>query len=214
MERILAVGAHLDDAEIACGGLLAKATASGRDVMLLSLSDSSYTDYRGRVLRTEEEARQEGLDAAKLLGISDSEILGFPTKDVPHDSVVVEAIEERIDDFRPDAILTHWPHDTHQAHRNTGLATLSAARYYRTILMYEPMMPAGRSFAGFRPQVYVDITDFIEQKIEALKAHASQYRKYGDDWIDAVRARCRLRGFEMGAEYAEAFEAVRFEWEV
>jgi LmbE family N-acetylglucosaminyl deacetylase len=63
----------------------------------------------------------------------------------------------------------------------------------------------------FRPQVYVNISETIEAKINSLKAHKSQYKKYSDRWIEAVVARARFRGFEMGVEYAECFEVVRAE---
>jgi len=210
--KIIAVGAHLDDAEIACGGTIAKAVSHAHQVKILVLTDSSYSNYSGKTLREKEEGIREGIEAARILGVEDLEVLSFPTKDVPYHSSVIEAIEQRIDLFKPDVILTHWTYDTHQAHKNTGLSTLSAARYYTTILMYEPMMPAGRSYVAFRPQIYVDISDFIEKKLESLKAHKSQYLKYGEAWLEAVEARCRLRGYEMGVKYAEAFEAVRFEW--
>ena len=139
-------------------------------------------------------------------------MLDFETKDIPFISSVVEAIERTLDDFRPDVILTHWPFDTHQAHRNTALSTVAAGRYFTSILMYEPMMPSGRSYVGFRPQIYVDISASIDQKLESLRAHASQFRKYGTAWVEAVEARSRLRGFEAGVDHAEAFEALRFEW--
>ena len=210
--KMLAVGAHLDDVEVACGGTVALAVDHGYEVKMLVLSDSAYERYDGTVLRTREESLDEGPRAAGALGVNDLEILDFPTKDIPYHSSVIEAIESRVDAFRPDVIFTHWPFDTHQAHHSTGLATVSASRYYNSILMYEPMMPAARSHVAFRPQVYVDITSSIDRKIDALRCHESQYRKYGDSWIEAVRSRSRLRGFEMGAEYAEAVEALRFEW--
>jgi LmbE family N-acetylglucosaminyl deacetylase len=212
--RILAIGAHLDDVEIGCGGTIARAAEDGHVIKMLVLSDSAYANYEGKVFRTREEGLEEGVKAATVLGISDLEVLDFPTKDVPHHSSVVEAVEERLDAFEPDVIFTHWPFDTHQAHRGTGLSTLSASRYYTSILMYEPMMPAGRSYVGFRPQVYVDVSDHIGRKLDALRAHESQHRKYGDAWIEAMESRCRLRGFEMGVRFAEAFEAVRFEWKL
>jgi LmbE family N-acetylglucosaminyl deacetylase len=208
----MAIGAHLDDVEVAAGGTIAMATTAGHQVKMLVLSGSEYARYDGTVLRTRDQAMEEGPKAAAVLGVDELEVLDFPTKDIPYHSTVVEAVEERINDFVPDVIVTHWPFDTHQAHHNTGLATISAGRYYRSILMYEPMMPAGRSHVAFRPQMYVDISETIERKLEALRAHESQYRKYGDAWVEAVKSRCRLRGFEMGAEYAEAFEAARFEW--
>jgi LmbE family N-acetylglucosaminyl deacetylase len=209
--RILAIGAHLDDIELGCGGVLARASAAGHECRMICLSDSSYSNYDGTVLRTRDEAEREGRAAAEALGCTHLEILDFPTKDIRDESRVVEAIDERIQEFGPDTIFTHWPFDTHQAHRGTGLATISAARRHNTVLMYDPVFPSGRSFVGFRPQVYVDITDALEQKLESLRRHESQYLKYGDDWIDAVRARARFRGYEMGAEYGEAFEVVRME---
>lgn len=210
--KILAVGAHLDDPEIACGGVLARARAASHPVKMLILSDSSYSNYDGTVLRTTQQACQEGRAAASVLGIDDLQVLNFPTKDIPYHSTVVETIESHINEFDPTVILTHWPFDTHQAHHHSALATLSAGRYRTSILMYEPMMPSGRSYVGFRPQIYVDISDFIDVKLEAMRAHASQLRKYGNAWIEAVESRCRLRGFEMGVRYAEAFEAARMEW--
>jgi LmbE family N-acetylglucosaminyl deacetylase len=210
--KLFAIGAHLDDVEVACGGTIARVTTHGHTAKILVLSDSTYSSYDGTVYRTAEESLEEGAAAAAILGVKDLEVLHFPTKDVPFHSSVVEAVEQRLDGHKPEVILTHWPFDTHQAHHNTGLSTIAAGRYYTTILMYEPMMPAGRSHMAFRPQVYVDISDFIDTKLEALRAHRSQYRKYGDAWIEAVESRCRLRGFEMGTRYAEAFEAVRFEW--
>lgn len=210
--RILAIGAHLDDVEIACGGTIARAVENGGYVKMLVLTNSSYSNTEGKVLRTKEEAIEEGTKSAEILGVKEIEVLDFPTLDLPYNSSTVRATEKPISVFKPDVILTHWPFDTHQDHRNAALSTFSAARYCTSILMYEPMMPAGRSYVGFRPQVYVDISDFIERKLEALKAHKSQYLKYGDEWLEAAEARCRLRGFEMGVKYAEAFEAVRFEW--
>jgi LmbE family N-acetylglucosaminyl deacetylase len=209
--RILAIGAHLDDIELGCGGTLARAARAGHCVHMICLSDSAYANYDGAVLRTRDEALREGRDAARALGCDTLEILDFPTKDIPDDSRVVEALDRRIHEFRPDRIFTHWPFDTHQAHRGAALATIAAARRHNTILMYDPVFPAGRSFVGFRPQVYVDITDAIDVKLEALRRHESQYRKYGDDWIEAVKARARFRGYEMGAGFAEAFELVRME---
>lgn len=211
--KIVAISAHLDDAELACGGTLARAVAGGARVKVLVASGSAYADLTGKILRTSEQALEEGMEACRILGIRDLEVLDFPTKDIPNSSQLVESVEVRLRDFGADVILTHWPFDTHQDHRNTGLSALSASRYFNSVLMYEPIFPSGRSFVGFRPQVYVDITGQLEVKLRALRAHRSQHEKYGDKWIEAVRARSVLRGFEMGdAEHAEAFEALRFEW--
>lgn len=209
--NILAVGAHIDDIELACGGTLAKAVHLGHMVKMIAVTDSSYANYRGEVLRTREVALEEGRNAARCLGVDDFEVLNYPTKDVPYSAALVEELNAKIDAFNPDIIFTHWPHDSHKAHNHTALATLAAGRYFNSILLFEPIGPAGRSIQSFRPQVYVNISDFIEQKMAAIKAHKSEFAKYGKAWVDAVRGRAHLRGFEMGVEYAEVFEAARLE---
>ena len=207
--RIMAIGAHLDDIELACGGTLARAVEQGHHVRMVVLSESDYTNHRGDVLRTKEQALSEGRDAARELGIEELVVLGNPTKDIPYHSSVIGQIEEQIEAFQPDLIFTHWAFDTHQAHQGVALSSISAARAQSSILMYEPISPSGRSYVGFRPQMYVDITGTLDKKIASLKAHVSQYVKYGEGWLEAVSARARHRGYEGGCGYAETFEVLR-----
>ena len=209
--KILAVGAHLDDIEIACGGTLAKAIKNGHTVKVLIMSKSGYTNKEGKMQRSDELAVEEGLNALHVLGIQDIEILDFPTKDIPFASDVVTAIDVSMAAFDPDIIFTHWPFDTHQDHVAVGKSTISAARRYNTIYFFEPISPSGRSYVGFRPQVYVDITDVIDRKTAALDEHVTEKNKYGDYWTRGVEARAAFRGYEMGKMYGEAFEVLREE---
>ena len=206
----LFIGAHLDDIELAAAGLIARLISKGHLVKMLCLSASDYSNWKGDILRGREQAIEEGFKAARLLGAT-LEILDFPTKDIPYNSQTVEAIECVIEEFKADIIFTHNVNDTHQAHIATARATLSAARRLNTIFFYEPIYPSGRAPQPFNPDVYVNITGFLDKKIEALKAHKSQFEKYTDNWIDAVIARARFRGFENGMEYAECFEVCRME---
>lgn len=207
--NVLAVGAHADDVEIGCGGTMALHTKRGDNVILLIMAESSYTYYDGTILRTKEEGVLEEEIAAKILGVEKLINLGFKTKEVPYSAESIEAINEVIDKYNIDIIYTHWYHDTHQDHRRTTQAVLSAGRYVKNILMYEPEYPAGRSYLGFRNQYYMDITSTFEIKMEALKQHKSQVKKYGNDFLEAVEARARHRGYEIGNKYAECFEVIR-----
>jgi LmbE family N-acetylglucosaminyl deacetylase len=213
--KILAIGAHLDDIEIGCGGTLAEAARKGWETYLLVLSHSDYVDLDGRVFRTDDQAMVEGRAAAGKLGNVELEILDFPTKQIPYDFHVVEAIEVPLRRFKPDVILTHWPHDTHQDHRAVSLASISACRYFNSILFYEPMTPSGRSYLPFRPQVYVSVSpEAAQAKRESLLAHESQYKKYGALWLDAVIARGVHRGYEIGVSHAECYETLRWQWDL
>ncbi len=210
--KILAVGAHLDDIEIACGGTLAKAVENGHEVKALILSKSGYTNFDGIIMREDNVAVEEGLHALHILGLKQIEILDFPTKDIPFHSVVVEAIDKVVNKFGPNIIFTHHPFDTHQAHVGVSNATIAASRRKNTVFFYEPITPSGRSYVAFRPQLYVEIENTINKKIDALREHKTEYNKFGkEDWIQGVHARCSFRGYEIGKKYAEAFEVLRIE---
>lgn len=210
--RIFAVGAHLDDIEIACGGTLAKAVEAGHEVKVLIMSKSGYTNKEGDVQRSDEVAVKEGTNALHTLGITDIEILDFETKDIPFRSDVVNVIDLMISRYNPDIIFTHHPFDTHQAHEGVSKATIAAARRKNTVFFYEPITPSGRSYVAFKPMLYVDIESTLDKKIESLKCHTSEYNKFGaEDWIEGVRCRCGFRGYEIGKKFAEAFEILRLE---
>jgi len=210
--KILAIGAHLDDIEIACGGTLAKAIENGHKVKVLIMSKSGYTNKEGKIQRSDDVAVKEGLKALETLGIKDIEILNFPTKDILFCSDVVNEIDVRMSKFNPDIIFTHHPFDTHQAHEGVAKSTIAAARRKNTVFFYEPITPSGRSYVAFKPTLYVDIEKTLDKKIKSLKHHKSEYNKFGgEDWIDGVKCRSGFRGYEIGKKYAEAFEALRIE---
>ena len=210
--KILAIGAHLDDIEIAAGGTLAKAVENGHKVKVLIMSKSGYTNKEGKIQRSNNLAIKEGTNALKTLGIEDIDILDFETKDIPFCSKVVNAIDLCIDKFNPDVIFTHHPFDTHQAHEGVAKSTIAAARRNNTVFFYEPIQPSGRSYVAFKPQVYVDISSMIDVKIASLKEHKSEYNKFGgESWVNGVEHRAGFRGYEIGKKYAEAFELLRME---
>jgi len=209
--KIIAIGAHPDDIELACGGTLAYAIHKQHDVTMIVTTGGSSKDHNGRYIRSEKEARNEQINASNKLGISKVEILNFQDMEVPYSKELVSKLDKIINDIKPDIIFTHFIFDTHQDHIRTAQSTLSAGRKQNTILLYEPISPSGRGYIPFRPQVYFDISETINKKIGSLKAHKSQYEKYGNHWIDGVTARAKFRGFEMGVDFAECFELVRME---
>ena len=207
--NILAIGAHADDVEIGCGGTIAKHAMNGDNVIIVIVGTPFYTDYSGKVLRSDEEGTEEMDLGAKTLNCKKLIKLGFPNKNIPYSGESVESINKVIDEYNVDIIYTHWNHDTHQDHMRTTRSVLSAGRYVPNILMYEPEYPAGRSYLGFRNQYYVDISKTIEIKMASIKCHKSQVKKYGDGFLEAVEARARHRGYEINSKYAECFEIIR-----
>lgn len=208
-QSLLAIGAHYDDIELGCGGVLALAARRGCPVTMLVLTNSAYVHATDGQERGAELAAEEGRRAAEALGVHDVRCAGLANMYLRWDAEMVGKIEAVINEVQPSIIFTHWAFDTHQDHHHGSMATLSAARYFPTILMYDPIFPSGRSYHPFRPQLYFDIGEALDAKLAALREHRSQHDKYGSQWVDAVRARAQYRGYEIGVGFAEAFEVVR-----
>lgn len=214
--RILAVGAHPDDVELGCGATLALFKKLGHRVYILVLTHGEASgDPKIREKECRTAARSIGAKKLFFGGLQDTKITdGVET---------VMAIENIIDVVKPDVVLGHSSRDAHQDHRNAGLATLSAARNTKRVLLYES--PA--ALKEFCPQVFVDVTSTFDVKLEALKAFGSQVSKVyfkGSDIRDegrkfpyvsnAVEGLARFRGFQVGVSLAEAFEVGKYLLEI
>jgi len=206
--NVLAIGAHFDDIELGCGGTVARHVRNNDTVYMHILTDSGYGTHNGKVLRTSEDAAREGKDAAKILGVEHLICEGLPTKKLPHVDDLVERINKVIDDNNIQCIYTHWLHDVNQDHAAAGRATLTAARHVPRVLMYRSNWYGTDS--PFRMNYYVDISKFIDIKIRAIKAHKTEYQKFGERWVDFVKHQNRNNGIEMEIDFAEAFEMIKY----
>ncbi len=209
--KILTVSSHYDDLELSAGGTIAKFIKEGHEVFVNIVTASDYTSYSGEILRDKYQSELEGINGLKKLGIKEYKIknLGYETKKVPFDSTLIEIINRSIDSIKPDLIITHHPYaESHNDHINTAKCTLAAARRCNSIWVFEPLYPSKLSTIPFRPMKYVDISNFMEIKIESLKQHTSQWVKY-DYWLDLVISLGRLRGIEIQTKYAESFEIMK-----
>jgi LmbE family N-acetylglucosaminyl deacetylase len=192
----MVVCAHPDDAEIGAGGLIVL-----NESVVVSVTNGANDS------RSWNEARAEMEKSVEIMGFI-SIIWDYPI-DVHCNAQLVSQLDKVVEDHQIDTIVTHFIHDTNQAHREVAEAAIAAGRKVRTVLMMEPSPPAGRSWQAFQPQLFVDITSIHETKFKALEMYVSQIKKYGDHWIEALKAREIMRGWEIGVERAEVFQIVR-----
>jgi LmbE family N-acetylglucosaminyl deacetylase len=217
--RILAVGAHPDDVEIACAGTLARCLQRGDSVSMIvmcngnsastSLGPEELAAIRSRVLK----------DAAKVLGAETLIELGLPDFGVWLDREILMKLTDAIRQLRPDAVITHFDADYGSDHNHTLKlvqdATLAAsvtgvktehAAIAKIPYLYM-MEPVGGY--GFQPQVYVDVTSTFEIKVRMLECHRSQMEwmsRYGGmDTREYIETSARFRGYQAGVKYAEGF---------
>ena len=221
---VLAVGAHPDDIELGCGATLALFKKRGHEIHLLVLTKGEAS---GNPVAREKEC----LISAKTLG-TDNLYFGKlrDTKITDGFETIVE-VEGYIKKINPDIIFGHSPKDGHQDHRNAAMATLSAARNSKKVLLYES--PA--ALRDFCPQLFVDVSSTFDMKLKALEAFGSQVSKIyfkgngshsvgvhspavGSARIpyvsNASEGLARFRGFQAGVELAEGFEVGKFLLEV
>ena len=200
---ILAIGAHPDDIEIGCGGVMLISKKRKYDSHILVLTKG---EYGGRsALRVKEQEK-----AAKFLNTS-LHWGGLVDTETVLDKHVIGIIEEHIEKIKPDIIFTPYFNDTHQDHRNISTATMTASRHIRNVLFYE--VPTS---TNFMPNTYVNIGSVLNDKIKVLRIHSSQINKTkvaGLNILENAKSVAVFRGVQDRVKYAEAFLPLRLSLE-
>jgi LmbE family N-acetylglucosaminyl deacetylase len=205
---VLAIGAHPDDIELGCAGALARYRAEGLATHGLIVTHGERgLDGRGNHL-TAGARTGEATRAAAVLGLQTLQVLEHPDGRLPeHEMAIRNDLESVIRRLQPDIVLTHNRHDPHADHRIVAALSLEAARGVPNVLCYEnPTTPP-----DFQPNLYVDVSGYLDTKVVALRCHDSQS---GKPYIgeDLIRSMARVRGYQARVTFAEAFEAIRVRW--
>src|SRR5688572_19666066 len=196
--RVLAFGAHPDDLEVGAGGLLARLSQEGAEVMMAVVSIPANVEQR----RKEANAGADVIDA-------DLRIL-FDEKPCRVEDIAMHELVRRMDqvvgDWRPDLVITHSAYDLHWDHGLVNRATVSALRRTPCDLLAFLSSPEMNAQSRAIGQCFADITSTMELKLQAIRAHESQVPKLD---LESSRDLARAMGRISGYEYAEAYEALR-----
>ena len=194
--KVVAIGAHPDDIEYGCYGAIRRHVESGDEVHFIVLSHGEKAgDRQERVREAEESAKRMKVRLHHF---------DYPDTNIPASHDVIDKIESIIKQVKPQRVYTHSVKDTHQDHRTVSYHTLAAARFVPEIFFYE----SPSLYLGFNPNYYIDITDYIEDKVRTLGIFATQNHK---DFmkINGIQGLAQFRGLASSVKYAEAFEIVR-----
>lgn len=222
--KVLIVAAHPDDEVLGCGGTAALHSHSGSETNLLILStgiEARHKNIDGEYGEEISKLRDQTRQAAEILGIERTLFLDFP--DNRMDSValldVVKAVEEVIEQFRPNIVYTHNPADLNIDHEITARAVITATRPFpgqgvHSVYSFEVPSSTEWNLAGknqpFSPNVFVDISSAMELKLKALEAYSSEIRTFPHPRSkEGILALSRMRGAQAGLPAAEGFKLVR-----
>ncbi|MBA5793238.1 bacillithiol biosynthesis deacetylase BshB1 [Flavobacterium sp. xlx-214] len=224
---ILAFGAHPDDVELGCGATIAKEISLGKKVGIIDLTRGELGTRGSAEIRD-----QEAAAAAKILGVSARENLafrdGFFTNDDKHQLEIIKMIRK----YQPEIVLCNAIDDRHIDH-GKGSKLVSDACFLSGLRRIETSLD-GVSQEAWRPKlVYhyiqwkniepdfvVDVSDFMQQKIDAVMAYSSQFYDPNSNepvspiatknFTESIEYRAKDLGRLVFADYAEGFTVERY----
>ncbi|WP_457611374.1 bacillithiol biosynthesis deacetylase BshB1 [Lutibacter sp.] len=224
---ILAIGAHPDDVELGCGATVAKEISLGKKVGIIDLTRGELGTRGSSEIR-----EKEATKAAKILGVTIRENLafadGFFQNDKEHQLEVIKIIRK----YKPTIVLCNAVDDRHIDHPK-GSKLVSDACFLSGLMKIETLLEGQKQEAWRPKQVYhyiqwkniepdfvVDVSEFIEAKMDAVKAYDSQFYNPASkepsspisskNFLDSVLYRAQDLGRLVGVNYAEGFTAERY----
>jgi len=215
MNKILVIAVHPDDETLGCGGTLLKHKANGDEIHWLIATDikeSEDYDISAIKQRNKEIKKVEdlyGFNSVNKLDLSTTKV------DTYSMSVLVSKISSVIDRIKPDTIYLPFKGDVHSDHKYIFDAAYSCTKIFRypfikKIYMMETLSETEFSLStkedSFVPNVFIDISKYMNKKIEIMNIYESEIGKHPFPRCEKnMRALATYRGATSGCDYAESF---------
>lgn len=206
--NILAIGAHFDDVELGCGGVLARHARNGDSVYVYVATVSGFANYNDQTVRSNEAALAEAQAAMQVLGVKEMICGQFRTLAVEFVDDLNREILKIVEEKKIDQVYAHWMGDIHHDHQAVAKASLHSCRHVPRLLMYRSNWY--HSTLEFRGNFYVDVTKYWEAKERAIRAHVTEVDRTGEKWISFFKNEAENAGQRIGVKYAEVFEVVKW----
>ena len=200
--KVVVAGAHPDDPESGCGGVIALYTGLGHQVSIIYLTRGE-AGIRGK--SAQQAAAIRTAEAQKACAILKAKpvFAGQIDGDTEISPARYQDFARILEAEQPDLVFTHWPIDTHRDHRAASLLVYDAwLAAHKKFDLYYFEVEQGAQTQLFHPTHYVDITSTAERKRAACFAHLSQQV---EQWYPMHDKMNQFRGMESGYQLAEAF---------
>ncbi len=220
--KVLVISPHPDDEVLGVGGTMHRLAREGHDVTVAIVTkgwEPLFPDAQVEQVRVEARAANAalGVKTVRFMDLPVTKLHALPEHEL-------NAVFDRlIDEERPELVFLPFPGDRHEDHRQVFDACMVALRpvasraFVKRILCYETVSEthwvAGRIEPAFEPQLWFDISDDLQAKLDAMSSYASQVRPAPDARsLEAISALATWRGSIVGMPAAEVFVLVRECW--
>lgn len=211
MKKVLVIAAHPDDEIYGMGGTIARLSADGVQVSLLIVTDGSTSQYRQceNLDSIIEEKKEETKKASEIVGIKN--VFYGNLQDMRLDQTdhieINKVIEDIIRKIKPDTVFTHYWGDVNLDHRRVYESTMVSTRpvfgqcvkevYCYSVPSSTEWEPAVHH--GFLPNYFVDISDYVDAKSNAIKAYKTELREFPHPRsVEAVTVQDNAAGLRCG----------------
>ena len=224
-QRVLAIYAHPDDPEVACGGTLARWAGEGAEVRLVVVNagdKGSFDPSTDPQVLTEKRAAEVAA-AVEVMGLRGVDLLGIPDGEVSNDLALRGRLVGLLRSNRPDVVIAPDPtavffgdsYVNHRDHRQLGWAVLDAVAPASASPLYFPEQGPPHPVrtlllsGTLEPDAWVDVSATIGQKVAAVACHESRLGDDPDLVNDLLRARTAEAGAQAGVAHAEGYRRLR-----
>lgn len=218
-KKIIIVAPHADDETLGCGGTILKNIANGNDVywLLVTKMKEEYGYSSERIKTRNDEilkvTQQYNFKGVYQLDFKPAELDTYPM------SKIIQEISTVIDEIKPQEIFTTYRNDAHTDHQIVYDCVMASTKtfrypYVKRVLAYETISETDFGLkpenGGFKPNVYVDIGDFLEIKLGIMEIYHSECGEFPFPRSrKAIASQSYLRGVQCNAEAAEAFMLIK-----
>lgn len=213
--NILVIAAHPDDEVLGAGGTILKHVKSKDKVTLIILSEGEASrGNQANAIKRLNQAKRVG----QLLGVANLHLEKLPDNEFDKISLltITKTLERYIYSIKPNIIYTHNISDLNIDHQITAKSVITACRpqpnfFVKKILSFEVLSSTEWQFTNlFCPNEFVNITEYIDKKIQIVKIYKDELRKYPHPRsLEGIKVLAKYRGMQVGLLFAEAFQIIR-----
>lgn len=206
MSNIIVIGAHYDDAELGCGGTMARLADKGHNVYKLTLTNNETRFDQKNIQVNYESSVSQSAEACGILGVKEVDFEPVQCSHLFYDTQVMQRVEKIVYDLKIDTAFIHYNSDMNQDHVEASRISMTALRHCKNIFMYQSNGYIVDQ--DYYPRLFMDISETFERKKEALACYGREHDRYGR-LFETVCKRNEVWGYANEAKAAEGFHVVK-----